>query len=348
MMSSTPTSSNAPATTLLTWGFPRSTTGGFTRSPAFSRQFSTTKSPCVTLFQNNASNGQNNVFSHVSSRIFSPAGTKMSQPELGDKQSSKQATASYAGSPDKDDNNNGTCYNRIFATYKNYDKGIGELIYDVDESGNQCNSKLFTRSQQQKRKHTMNRRKLEAIIHHDDLYHENNNKRRTHSCINTRLKQPPDQSHVTKKHDSPMNTSSVYILIMLDPIRFYKGECLDIHSIEKMAIEYQIHINGILKLLGKLKRHGQFRQAMVSQGQVRLYFPFAVESEQQAIDFLHTAGIVYEKYLFTVVTEDRRSPDYFSFDSNDMTVGPDYFRDLQLFLDQTDYLIERSPAFHRH
>lgn len=345
MMTSTSSPSNGPATTFFSWGFPRSTVAGFGRSPAFSRQFSTTKSPCVTLFQNNASSGgQTNVFSHVSTRIFSPAGTKMSQPDISDKQASKHTIVPYTAD---ESSNQDICSNHIFATHKNkYDKGMGELIPSADENElTNNNNKLLIRrgSSQQKRRHPINRRKLDAIIHHDDLSHENmpgNCRRRL------RLKHPPDQCHVKKKDDP----AQCYMLITLDTIQFWKESSSLIESIEKMAINYQIHINGVLKLLDNLQRHGKFK-AMWFEGRLRIYFPAIIKTRQQAIDFLYSTDIAYENQrLFQVVEEDRlesQDEDYFNFDNN-TTVGPDYFRDLQMFLDHTDYLIETSPTFRRH
>ncbi|CAO0795829.1 unnamed protein product [Mucor circinelloides] len=435
MMSSTSTSGGTcTASSFMTWGFPRTTaaTVGFGRSPAFARQFSTTKSPsCVTLFQNttNTTSGQSNVFAHISSRIFSPAGTKMNQPDLNEKQP-KHASfhpASSVSSYDSDEESScSSSKNRIFAFST---KGMGELVDQTENDDQECsaNANLVRResisscrSKSSKQKlakkntstTTINHEDLESIIRHDDLsslYTTDNSmssksstlsKRsnsRPHHSKHHRLKHPPDQQHhVRRQDDHPLTTvknggvtkkklpslsasissTNTYLLITLDTLQFldkrkeWSTQSLNtsfIDSIELMAYDYQVHINYVLKLLDSLQKQGKFR-VVARKSELRIYFPVPPKSKQEAIEFLRSFNIVDSMLnYFTIVVEDRQfmlSPsdyndDYFSFvpssaatahDANhsstaDATIGPDYFKDLQMFLDRTDYLIETSPAF---
>ncbi|GAN10482.1 hypothetical protein MAM1_0360d10023 [Mucor ambiguus] len=440
MMSGSSTSGGTcTASSFMTWGFPRTTaaTVGFGRSPAFARQFSTTKSPsCVTLFQNTTSttSGQSNVFAHISSRIFSPAGTKMNQPDLNEKQP-KYASfhpASSVSSCDSDEESpSSLSKSRLFALQT---KGMGELVDQNDNNDEAClaNANLVrresvsscrSRSSKQKlnKKHTgstsINHDDLESIIRHDDLsslYTTDNSmsnksstlsKRssssssRPHYSRHHRLKHPPDQQYhvrrqddhslttvknggITKKKSSSLSASisstNTYLLITLDTLQFldkrkeWSTQSLStsfIDSIEMMAYDYQVHINYVLKLLDTLQKHGKFR-VVARKSELRIYFPVPPKSKQEAIEFLRSFNIVDSMLnYFTIVVEDRQfmlSPsdyndDYFSFapssaaatalnntihsNTTDGTIGPDYFKDLQMFLDRTDYLIETSPAF---
>lgn len=440
MMSGTSASGGTcTASSFMTWGFPRTTaaTVGFGRSPAFARQFSTTKSPCVALFQNtttNTTSGQSNVFAHISSRIFSPAGTKMNQPDLNEKQP-KYASfhpASSVSSCDSDEESSPSLSkSRLFALQT---KGMGELV-DQNENNDQqyfANANLVRResvssyhstSSKQKlgKKHTctttINYDDLESIIRHDDLSslyttdnsmlskssilskrsNSNSSSSRQHYSKHHRLKHPPDQQHhVRKQDDHPLNTvknggvtkkkasslsasisfTNTYLLITLDTLQFldkrkeWSTQSLStsfIDSIELMAYDYQVHINYVLKLLDNLQRQGKFR-VVARKSELRIYFPVPPKSKQEAVEFLRSFNIADAMLeYFTIVVEDRQftlSPsdyndDYFSFvpssaaavndtihsNTVDATIGPDYFKDLQMFLDRTDYLIETSPAF---
>lgn len=443
MMSGTSTSGGTcTASSFMTWGFPRTTaaTVGFGRSPAFARQFSTTKSPsCVTLFQNtttNTTSGQSNVFAHISSRIFSPAGTKMNQPDLNEKQP-KYASfhpASSVSSYDSDEEaSSPLSKNRLFALQT---KGMGELVDQNDNNDQECfaNANLVRResvssckARSTKQKLTkkyasasaINHDDLESIIRHDDLsslyttdnsMSSNLSKRsnsssssssRPHHSKHHRLKHPPDQQHhVRRQDDHPLSTvknggitkkkspslsasissTNTYLLITLDTLQFldkrkeWSTQSLStsfIDSIELMAYDYQVHINYVLKLLDTLQKQGKFR-VVARKSELRIYFPVPPKSKLEAIEFLRSFNIADSMLnYFTIVVEDRQfmlSPsdyndDYFSFvpsslaapttaandtmqsNTTDTIIGPDYFKDLQMFLDRTDYLIETSPAF---
>ncbi|KAI8061537.1 uncharacterized protein B0P05DRAFT_557407 [Gilbertella persicaria] len=388
-MMSTPSSSGSSG--FLSWGLPRTAAMGVGRSPTFARQFSTRSPSCVTLFQSNttANGGQSNVFAHISSRIFSPAGTKMNQPDLNEKQSPKSAAVHpNLNCSDESSSADEQPYNHIF-TQKKVNKGMGDLVDQQDsiyesEQDNTVSGLFVSResvSSQAQQKRSMNRKKLDFIIQHDDLssLHSSSSRmsgRKRHHSRYSRLKQPSADQHHARKADDQITmksnvrkksnsstSSTIYLLITLDTLQFLKDkngswstESLStsfVDSIETLAYEYQIHINYVLKLLDNLQRHGKFR-VVARQSELRIYFPVPPKSKQDAIDFLCLYNIVdpimYEKQNYFSIIEDREivlpSEDYFSYDPSTATVGPDYFKDLQAFLDRTDYLIETSPAFN--
>jgi hypothetical protein len=190
---------------------------------------------------------------------------------------------------------------------------------------------------------------------------------------------------VTKKKtlslSASISSTNTYLLITLDTLQFLDNKkewstqnlsTSFIDSIELMVYDYQVHINYVLKLLDSLQKHGKFR-VVARKSELRIYFPVPPKSKQEAVEILRSFNIVDSMLsYFTIVVEDRQfmlSPndynnntasntDYFSFeplsatataDTEDFNatddIGPDYFKDLQMFLDRTDYLIETSPAF---
>ncbi|KAI8340376.1 hypothetical protein EDC96DRAFT_449950 [Choanephora cucurbitarum] len=372
---------------ILSWGLPRTATIGVGRSPTFARQFSTTKSPsCVTLFQNNAStnSGQSNVFAHISSRIFSPAGGKMSQNEMGEKQSPTPATATPAHLSHQSNQQS----QPLFGAQK-ADNGMSDLLglhngHDDAVSLNSCESACTTCTESD----NFVGSDLDSIIHHDDIssLHSRNSSscrvpsKRRHQLKHSRSKQFSSGQHYARKQadeyssiksdtgtrdtttSNSITASTIYLLITLDTLQLSKNkrsgwttESLStsfIDSIETMAYEYQIHINYVLKLLDNLQRHGKFR-IVARQSELRVYFPVPPKSKQDALDFLYLYNIIDSNHkqqnYFTIVVEDREiikdNVDYFSYNPSGDAIGPDYFEDLQAFLDHTDYLIAESPAF---
>ncbi|CEP19554.1 hypothetical protein [Parasitella parasitica] len=434
MMSGASASGGASTvSSLMTWGFPRTTaaTVGFGRNPAFARQFSTGKSPsCVTLFQNttgNTTSGQSNVFAHVSSRIFSPAGTKMNQPDLNEKQSKHPSFHSAYASCACDENPASPSHDSRFSALQTKGtKGMGELVNQDDSSDQEClcnasKSRHLVRrefvstcknSKQKRSKKSsaavINRDILESIVRHDDLSSLYAPDSSSSKCLykhtssrphskHYRSKHPPDQhQHVRGQDDHPLTTvkdggvtkkkcppslstsissTSTYLLITLDTLQFldkrkeWSTQSLSasfIDSIELMAYDYQVHISYVLKLLDTLQKHGRFR-VVARKSELRIYFPVPPKSRQEAIEFLRSFNIVDPMLdYFAIVVEDCQfmlSPSDYNDDcfaptslatvndiaahsnSTNASIGPDYFKDLQMFLDHTDYLIETSPAF---
>ncbi|KAI8879932.1 hypothetical protein K501DRAFT_335752 [Backusella circina FSU 941] len=264
MMSGSPynpsTTSSTMTMTGLTWGFPRTATLGG-RNPAFARQFSTTKSPCVTLFQNTtatAGGNQTNVFTHVSSRIFTSAGGKMNQPPTpaSEGSSENQSRASMNKGHEQLEENP-ISYNRIFAV-QNQCKGMGELVSQEcvsssdNESINGAGSPRLVRresvippSSSRKYKTSSNKnnsmeqtKKLDSIICHDELsslYNHRLGKRKNHGKHGRTKPMIHDHHPVRKKekdthgstvshHSNKSNKgneiTTVYLLITLDTSRF--------------------------------------------------------------------------------------------------------------------------------
>jgi hypothetical protein len=265
MMSGSPynpsTTSSTMTMTGLTWGFPRTAALGG-RNPVFARQFSTTKSPCVTLFQNTtatASGNQTNVFTHVSSRIFTSAGGKMNQPSAStsDGSSENQSRASMKKGHTEQTEENPINYNRIFAA-QNQCKGMGELVSQEctsssdSESINGVGSPRLVRresvippSSSHKNKTISNKgnnmeqlKKLDSIICHDELsslYNRKLGKRKNHSKHGrtkpmihdhhpVRKKEKDTHGSIVSHHSNKSNKGSeittVYLLITLDTSRF--------------------------------------------------------------------------------------------------------------------------------
>ncbi|KAI8639851.1 hypothetical protein BD408DRAFT_420633 [Parasitella parasitica] len=432
MSGASASSGSSTISSFVTWGFPRTTTAtvGFGRNPAFARQFSTGKSPsCVTLFQNtttNTTSGQSNVFAHISSRIFSPAGTKVNQPDLNEKQSRYASFHSVCASYDSSQDSSFSSHDGRFSAFQTKGtKGMGELVNRNDqdeclcsadksrhlvrrESVSSCNK--LSKQKRSKKNSAAAHNTLESIIRHDDLSSLHTPSSSASKCLtkrtssrphskHRRLKHPPDQHQhvrrqddhslttvkhggVTKKKPSPSLSTPVlstntYLFITLGTLQFldkrkeWSTQSLStsfIDSIELMAYDYQTHINYVLKILDTLQKHGKFR-VVARKSELRIYFPVPPKSRQEAIEFLRSLNIVDSMFsYFTIVVEecqfllspDDHNDDYFSFvpstaatandatvDNNltDTAIGPDYFKDLQMFLDRTDYLIETSPAF---
>ncbi|KAI9497373.1 hypothetical protein BDB00DRAFT_868415 [Zychaea mexicana] len=119
--------------------FPR-TVVGYARTPFAARQFSTAKSPCVTLFQQTANSSCANTtgaggFSHISSRFFSPAGSKMSSPfSNGNEAHARPSPLSTANNDDENKDPASCKPNNLFSRQQQC-KGMSDLIQEEEEEG---------------------------------------------------------------------------------------------------------------------------------------------------------------------------------------------------------------------
>lgn len=368
-------SSGGGGNTLMTWGFPRTAMVGVGRSNGFgaTRQFSTTKSPtCVNFFQNTTPQ-QPNIFAHISFRIFSPAGTKMNQP-TGVEEKPKFVPF-YSLEPEMSSDDESICsgdrfHGRMFTHKAN--NGMFELINKKTESEQLYVRREATNVRRNKTKRSS--KKLDHIIRHDDISSlskceevgiSHKNKRRL-SYGNTasqhgRIKHPPssDQRHQTKRkiaNETKKNESAanVYLLIRLDSTPFlstWSTQSLNsgfIDSVEVIAQNYQVHIQQVLNLLERLRFSGNKFRIVSRHSELRIYFPTSslVRSEAGAIEFLKQLQIDEEEDTFDIIVE-KQDEDYFNYEphhSEHATVGPEYFKDLQMFLDRTDYLIQTSSS----
>lgn len=334
--------------TFMTWGLPRSAMVGVGRSNGFAatRQFSTTKSPtCVTFFQNTAPQ-QPNVFAHISSRIFSPAGTKMTQPPTVEEKPKFVPFYSLEkdlSTSDEDSICSGDYgYNRIFQHKTS--KGMGELVntqqfetekqlYVGRETANNCRNKRTIK-------------KLDSIIRHDDISLHGgkkvivSNKRKLHSSAATRhgrIKHPPDLQEAK---------ANAFILIDLDSTPFlssWSTQSLDsnfIDSVEIIAHSYQLHIHHVLNLLDRLRYSGEKFRVVSRNSELRIYFPCCtmIRSKSEAVEFLKRLNVDQDEEHYSIVVEKCDETDSFP------EIDADYFKDLQMFLDRADYLIEKSSS----
>ncbi|KAG2199958.1 hypothetical protein INT47_009284 [Mucor saturninus] len=335
--------------TFMTWGLPRSAMVGVGRSNGFNatRQFSTTKSPtCVTFFQTTAPQ-QPNVFAHISSRIFSPAGTKMSQPPTADEKPKFVPFYSLEKDVSTSDEES-ICstdfgYNRMFQHKAN--KGMGDLV-NIQEC--KAEKKLYVgRETANTRRNKRSMKKLDSIVRHDDVSASHgsrkpivSNKRKLHSSAairHGRIKHPPDRQEPK---------ANAFILIDLDSTPFMSGwstQSLDsnfIDSVEIIAHNYQLHIHHVLNLLDRLRYSGKKFRVVSRNSELRIYFPSCaiIRSKTEAIEFLKRLNVDQDEEHYSIVVD--------KCDENNASaeIDADYFKDLQMFLDRTDYLIEKSSS----
>lgn len=359
--------------TLLTWGLPRTAMVGVGRNNGFgaTRQFSTTKSPtCVNFFQSSTPQ-QSNVFAHISSRIFSPAGAKINQPSSNEQEKPKSVPF-YSREHDVSSGEESICsgdYRNSRMPSRSIQKETGELFIKQQPEPLQC---AHIRAESDDVCHCRSRRankKMDHIIRHDEistLHSEvvaisQKNKRKLRSAHITsrhsRVKHPPQRDHIKKKpsaKDEVNSTSSnnAYILINLDSAPFlstWSTQRLNtdfIDTIETLAQTYQAHIQRILNLLERLRFSGKKFRIVSRRSELRIYFPASlhIHSEEEANVFLKGLQVDREEEYFEIVVQ--RDEEYFSNDHNTHqdAIGPDYFKDLQMFLDRTDYLIQTSDS----
>ncbi|KAG1466469.1 hypothetical protein G6F56_004686 [Rhizopus delemar] len=274
------------------WGFPRTPIGG----RGLSRPFSTTKTPCTPNIQTNQT-------IHIS-RIFSPAGTKMSSP-LNDNQSS---SVKYSITQPNETDAPRT-YNRIFAVKNN--GGMRELV--SVEPDNDIHHYVHHLSPKKKRSRAQ---RLDSIIQHDEL-----SSMRHH--LTTQHSRRTQSASVRKGPDK----TDIYLLVPLHGP--FTGK-LDLSFLQWFNQGYQNH----LRLLDILQKSSKKFQVVVSQGQLRIYFPSPLpKTKQEAEDILKSMGI--------------RPGDYYSIEQ-EPTVNHDYFKNIQSFIDHIDTLIDEGPAFNKH
>ncbi|KAI8992435.1 hypothetical protein BDB01DRAFT_778438 [Pilobolus umbonatus] len=355
-------SSGADGMMGLNWGFPRSMAAGRGNPFAFhsTRQFSTTKSPCISLFQNttNTANGQQqNIFTHISSRIFSPAGTKINSPSAhDDKKSQARPNAVNDQEVTEETVSPITCtYNRIFGECR----GMGELVdQSIMESDTPARlvhrESLPPTTSPTSAKKSM--KKLDYIIRHDDLSPSVDSTSNYRSIRRRTIEPPPrtDRKHDGKTADNPI---TVYLLITLDNAQFFdhnynrsfssswSTENLSssfIHTVENMAISYQLHMSHVLDLLARLLQlDGRLFRVIGHKNELRIYFPSTmIHSRQEAIQLLQQVGITYNPSVFTIIE------DYPYFFVNHKTPLPNERTKESDFYDDLDHFLKEINSYH--
>ncbi|CAO3631250.1 unnamed protein product [Mucor hiemalis] len=358
---------------LLTWGLPRTAMVGVGRNNGFgaTRQFSTTKSPtCINFFQTGTPQ-QPNIIAHISSRIFSPAGTKMNQPSSNEQEKSKFVPF-YSREQDVSSGEESICsgdYRNSRMSSKTIQKEMGELFNNQQSESVKSMPVQAESTDASRHRNKRANRKMDHIIRHDEistLHSEDvaisqKSKRKLRSLYATtrhcRTKHPPQRHQVKKKtfakEDMKSSSSNnVYMLINLDSAPFLStwstqrlnSEFID--TIEILTQNYQFHIQRILNLLERLRFSGKKFRIVARQSELRIYFPASshIQSEEEASVFLQSLQVDIEEEYFEIIVEN--DEDYFSYDHRNHQdgIGPDYFKDLQMFLDRTDYLIQTSDS----
>lgn len=189
------------------------------RLPFAARQFSTAKSPCVTLFQQQSNPAQhsNNVFSHVSSRFFSPAGNKVNSPLNNTSNGSRPAPVH--SSENEDDKPPRNHYSRIF---QRHTKGMSDIIQEEDDKAplhGLRRGSLVRRTAALRTSTSVCRRKPAPLrkmdyIRHDDLLNPRTQLPTARRWVSTRrLSTKADASETQDVRD---NERHVYLAIALD------------------------------------------------------------------------------------------------------------------------------------
>ncbi|GAA5809308.1 hypothetical protein MFLAVUS_002715 [Mucor flavus] len=323
------------------YGLPRSAMVGLGRNNGFggtARQFSTTKTP-LSVFQQTAQ--QPNVIAHISSRIFSPAGTKMTQPTVAEEKPkfvpfySSQKDESSSDEEEDEEESKYTDKYHFVRVFENTTKGMADLL-NTQETEKALAAHVADMCRSNKRKMG---KKSDSIVRHDDiscLRHIKQAKRKHNGTIISRLsRRPPDR------------TTHVYLLFDLNPDPFSSDwttqglESSFVDSLEAMARSYRVRIHEMLAILDDLRFSGKKFRVVARHAELRIYFPSrdTLHSEVEAIAYLNRLGVQINRAFYTIVVERAYV---------DPVVQKDYFKDLHLFLDGTDSLMQsRSSLFHR-
>lgn len=343
-------SSSGGGSTFFSYGLPRSAMVGLGRNNGFgvTRQFSTTKTP-LTVFQTAQ---QPNVIAHISSRIFSPAGTKMTQPTVTEEKPkfvpfySSQKDLSSSDEEEEEESMFTDKYHFV-RVFENTTKGMADLLNTQVQETEKLHviheAKLCRNNKRKASK------KSDFIVRHDDMSWLRNDgnikqvKRRHNGTIVSRLsrtRHPPD-------HEKKKMATSVYLLFDLNPEPFSSDwttqglESSFVDSLENMARAYRVRIHDILKILDDLRFSGKKFRVVARNTELRVYFPSrdTLNSKAEAIEYLNRLGVQLNNAFYTIIVEKPYV---------DPIVKKDYFKDLQLFLDCTDSLMQSSSSlFHR-
>ncbi|KAI8146136.1 hypothetical protein BJV82DRAFT_600642 [Fennellomyces sp. T-0311] len=337
--------------------FPR-TVVGYARTPFAARQFSTAKSPCVTLFQQTTST-TNTGFSHISSRFFSPAGSKMSSPfPTGNESQARPSPMSSATNNDEKDQGNAGAKPMFSRQQEN--KGMSELIQEEQvypskrhQLGLVRRGSVSRRVSRKTKANTTPAPRFE-YIRHDDLSCKYTPHRKgatvRHHWHSSRVKAPPDKK-------------CVYLSFQLDGSALWnelpsKSQVLDrslISTLNSVAELYQIYLTQVVMILTELQRHGKKFRAKLYGNELRIIFPSSEhwpEEDRQALarEWLVQVGIDPDSPY--IVLKEMPLPEeqmrHLDAPVEDEALGPDYFKGIQAFLDHVDDLIETGPAFVRH
>lgn len=126
-----------------------------------------------------------------------------------------------------------------------------------------------------------------------------------------------------------------------------------VQTIQRMARQYQEHMQRITVVLTHLRRHDKALRVQIMHKTTlhltlpdSLFFPHS-PSKARACVWLQDLGIqpdtpgfeLHEETYTSTCSKQANNP------ASSAIIGPGYFKDIQLFLDQVDHLIERNMAF---
>ncbi|KAI7880939.1 hypothetical protein K492DRAFT_177533 [Lichtheimia hyalospora FSU 10163] len=344
--------------------FPRAPMVGYARTPFAARQFSTARSPCVTMFQQSTAN--TNGISHVS-RFFSPAGSKMWVPNVNE--SHPHPSPSPSLHQDQDVHAKSSGANSV-SMCNNRKQQHDDLKQQQQTQPSSCRRSTTRKDRKRRRNTNAARRYRYDYIHHDDLscrYMPGSEKKVVPSSIRhhwqtSQLKAPPD----------PSAAAIVYLSIKLDGASFWEqhfnddeeSQLLDaafIGSLHSVSELYQMFLGQVVVLLNTLQKCGTFELVVSDDRELRVIFPSsqywpAEDRKSIACRWLVEIGIDPSSTCFTIEemeppSSSTLSPLSGSHDTapqqDSDVLGPDYFKGIQAFLDHVDELIETGPAFGR-
>ncbi|KAI7873034.1 hypothetical protein BDF14DRAFT_1751240 [Spinellus fusiger] len=325
-------------------GLPRTATVSYGRVPFASRQFSTGR-PCWGMHPPQT----NSVFSYVPSRIFSPV-TRISPPReqtevCSRKREKKESPDSY----------------RVFS---HETKGISELVHYSSSSkpGLVHRDVVARRGSDPKRTFQTTIRVLESSVKAkipmlcslDTMLgsslgdaSEGSLERSIRNALESPLgsKGPPDATNRLRGMCAP--DSSIYLSISLDSSSFWQEALteplLSLERVASLGRDYQVHLDDVFDLLQHLQQHGDFKSTIVGS-QLKLFFPTSLlgpfPTKERVHHWLRSIHIEPESHGIEII-EQAKSEQVLE------TMGPEYFRGIQQFLDHVDDLIETSAAFVR-
>jgi hypothetical protein len=285
-------------------------TATVTRLPFAARQFSTAKSPCVTLFQQQSNTAQqsNNVFSHVSSRFFSPAGNKVNTP-LNNTSNGSRPTAVHS-SENEDDKPPRAHYSRIF---QRHTKGMSDIFQEDDDKTHLHglrHGSLVRRTAALRTSTSVCRRKPTPVrkmdyIRHDDLLNPRTQLPTARRWVSSRrLLTKGDASETQDIRDNERHV--VYLAIALDgEALLYGAAFLHNHAhhdwpsltgSRTVADLISTRQAQIVLFLEKLSQHGTFQVDMVGNV-LRVYMDRSVNDTRR---WLADIGLDPYDPLFTI------------------------------------------------
>ncbi|KAF7722620.1 hypothetical protein EC973_002892 [Apophysomyces ossiformis] len=173
-----------------------------------------------------------------------------------------------------------------------------------------------------------------------------------------------------KANQQEQKTSGLYLSVVVDGLAQGKiSHCFSLsdgvlnaavlRSVVDMAEWHRVHFNRVIALLRCIRRHDELAVEIVD-GEIRVFLPSDIRNLEMALRWLRSIGVDTDNPCFTLHREDGEMASQYphsihgqqALADNDSSLissailGPEYFKDIQLFLDHVDDLIENSAAFN--